>query len=104
VVSWLNSLPGKSPEENRSAVAWCRKMLLRAARGDAEGAYRRHWVLTDSLEIFCDLKHRPYRGPKKALRQMQLLEPEAFALYETALCSSDDRDLERWIACLETLL
>ena len=35
----------------------CKKMLLRTLRSDAEGLYRWHWVLIDSLEIFCDAVH-----------------------------------------------
>ena len=55
VQQYLNNLPEKTPEELRQEAAWCRKMLGRAAREDAEGLYRWHWLLTDSLEIYFDL-------------------------------------------------
>lgn len=54
VLNYLDSLPRKSSDEIESNIAWCRKMLLRAGRKDAEGMFRWHWLLTDSLEIFCD--------------------------------------------------
>ena len=40
-------------------------MLNRVKRSDCEGMFRWHWVLVDSLEIFCDIMKQPYWGPKK---------------------------------------
>lgn len=91
----------KSREELLSEIDWCRKMRARAARGDAEGLFRWHWVLIDSLEIFCDILRHPYLGPKKALRWMEADHPDAFACYQRALQSLDLARLEDWVACIE---
>ena len=67
VRAYLRKLPVKSSEEIQASVDWCVKMFERAKRGDCEGMFRWHWVLIDSLEIFCDIMHHPYFGPKKTL-------------------------------------
>lgn len=103
-VAWFAAKPGKSPEENAATIAWCRKMLARTARHDAEGMYRWHWLLVDSLEIACDLLHHPYRGPKKALQWLQETHPELYAAYQKALASTSQPALAAWIDCLERLL
>ena len=93
--------PKKSDEERRQALDWCGKMLARTQRDDAEGAYRWHWLLIDSLEIYFDLHGLPYYGPKKALRTMEQTDPEAFSLYSKALNSMNRDALSAWIACLQ---
>ena len=100
----LAARPGKSAEENAETLAWCRKMLKRTARNDAEGLYRWHWLLTDSLEIACDLLHHPYRGPKKSLRWLEEAHPAVHAAYLRALAEFTQSALTAWIACLEGLL
>lgn len=62
----LERLPKKSEEENRQQIAWCEKMLRRTGRGDAEGFFRWHWLLTDSLEIYCDARLALSRAEKGA--------------------------------------
>lgn len=94
----------KTPSELLSALNWCRKMLERANRPDAEGLFRWHWLLTDSLEIFCNMAHQPYFGPKKTLRWMERAHPEAFACYEKALRDFDMDSLSDWIAYLDRFL
>ncbi len=59
-------------------------MLRRTERGDTEGYYRLHWVLTDSLSIYYDLRGEYYFGPKKALRRMANTAPDDAAVYERA--------------------
>ena len=49
----------KTRDELRLDVKWCEKMLRRAERSDAEGAYRRHWLLVDSLEIYTEVRAWP---------------------------------------------
>ena len=87
----------KAREELRLDVGWCEKMLRRAERTDAEGSFRRHWLLVDSLEIYTELRAWPYLGPKKALRQLEKKDKEAYALYEKALCESDYPSLAAWV-------
>ncbi len=103
VVSYVSQLPQKSFEEAREEVVWCQKMLTRAGRGDGEGYYRWHWVLTDSLEIYCDLVGHRYPGPKKAIRWMASTHPDAYELYCNALAHFDYQNLEQWIQYLSTL-
>ena len=103
VLNYLGSLPRKSPDEIESNIAWCRKMLLRANRKDAEGMFRWHWLLTDSLEIFCDAVGQFYFGPKKSLRWMAKEYPAAYDRYAKALFSLDYQAAREWVECLETL-
>ena len=104
VEAWWALKPGKSAEENAVSVAWCRKMLARTERADAEGLFRWHWLLTDSLEIACDLLHQSYRGPKKALRWLEREHPQVYAVYQQALTNFNQEALRAWIDCLEGLL
>ena len=97
VQSYLQNRPQKSRTEIDASVNWCIKMLARVKRCDAEGMFRWHWVLIDSLEIFCDVKHHPYRGPKKSLKWMEENHPTAFACYQTALTDLSMESLENWI-------
>ena len=101
VLDYLAERPKKSDEELRQALDWCGKMLARTQRDDAEGAYRWHWLLIDSLEIYFDLHGLPYYGPKKARRTMEQTDPEAFSLYSKALNSMNRDALSAWIACLQ---
>lgn len=97
VARYLDERAGKTPEELALNVSWCEKMLRRAERADAEGNFRRHWLLTDSLEIYTEVCGWRYLGPKKALRQMEKKDKEAFALYEKALCENDYSSLAAWV-------
>ena len=102
VLNYMQNRPSKSDSEITANVDWCVKMLARAGRCDAEGMFRWHWVLIDSLEIFCDVMHHPYCGPKKALKWMEENHPTAFALYQTALSNFNKDSLENWIAYIKT--
>ncbi len=101
VAQFVTGIPPKSAEEVREALAWCRKMLARAEDRDAEGLYRWHWLLTDSLEIACDALHRRYLGPKKSLRWLQGEHPELYALYAAALRSFDVVSMRAFLEQLE---
>lgn len=97
VAAYLESRAAKTSEELRLDVEWCEKMLRRAERTDAEGSFRRHWLLVDSLEIYTELHGWPYLGPKKALRQLEKKDKTAFTLYESALRESDYSSLAAWV-------
>lgn len=101
VLSYLRDRPRRSKAEVEASVDWCDKMLARAKRGDTEGMFRWHWVLTDSLEIFCDAMRAPYRGPKKTIKWMEKSHPAAFACYQAALAEFDVERLENWIEYLK---
>lgn len=85
VLSYLQNRPHKTTAENQANVDWCVKMFERTKRYDTEGMFRWHWVLVDSLEIFCDLVQHPYWGPKKTLKWMEENQPTAFSYYKKAL-------------------
>ncbi len=87
-------------DKDTFGINWCKKMLNRAVRGDAEGYFRWHWVLTDSLEIYCSVRDKFYFGPKKTLA---MLEREAFdhhLIYTDALIKYDENSLKRWLNLL----
>ena len=103
VTDYIAGQPKKTGDELRQALDWCEKMLSRTLRQDAEGWYRWHWLLVDSLEIYCDLRGLYYRGPKKALRQMEATDGEAFCVYSRALRELDRERLAEWIDLLKGL-
>lgn len=87
----------KPREEVADELSWCKKMLLRVARQDAEGMFRLHWLLVDSLEIYFDVINAFYFGPKKSLRWMEKHDPESFRCYSNALSESCISASEQWI-------
>lgn len=103
VLEAIASRPRKTREDIRSDLDWCEKMLERTGRGDGEGYFRWHWLLTESLEIFCDVVDQCYFGPKKTLNWMRDAHPEAFRLYLQALESFTRESLLNWIHYLTAL-
>ena len=101
VLSYLQNRSQKSKAEIDASIDWCIKMLARVKRGDAEGMFRWHWVLIDSLEIYCDVMHHPYFGPKKSLKWMEENYSAAFAYYQTALADFSIDSLEKWITYIK---
>lgn len=103
VNDYIDQTPAKSDEDIIQEVAWCEKMLARTVREDAEGYYRWHWLLMDSLEIYFDIKHLYYHGPKKALKYMQNNDSETFDIYLCALKEMNQDNLAQWIGVLKAL-
>ena len=103
VLDYISHIPRKTVEEISQEVRWCEKMLSRTMRGDAEGYYRWHWVLFDSLEIYFDVKGLHYYGPKKALRFLEQTDPEAFRIYTKALREFKREYLSAWISHLKSI-
>lgn len=101
VQAYLRNRPGKTSAEVQADIDWCVKMLARAERCDCEGLFRWHWVLIDSLEIFCDIMQQPYLGPKKALKWMEKAQPEAFDRYKHALQNFQMDALTAWIRYIQ---
>ena len=97
VQTFLQNRPNKTDAEIQADTNWCAKMLERVKRCDAEGMFRWHWLLVDSLEIFFDIIHEPYFGPKKALKWMEENQPTAFEIYQKALTQLNIESLENWI-------
>lgn len=100
---YIDHFPLKKEDEIKQDISWCKKMLLRAKRNDAEGFYRRHWLLTDSLMIYSDVKGEYYFGPKKTLAKMKQQDEAVFTKYVAALENMDDEGLEEWVACLSKM-
>ena len=104
VQAYLKNRPVKTSAELQANVDWCVKMLARVNRCDCEGLFRWHWVLVDSLEIFCDIMRYPYFGPKKALKWMAETHPEAFDCYKRALQNFQMDYLNEWISYVKKQL
>jgi hypothetical protein len=78
--------PEQIPEAEISIrKAWAAKMLRRAAKGDAEGDYRRHWLLFSLLEDYFAARGRWYLGPKQALRTMEDMNAKHCEVFKMAL-------------------
>lgn len=103
VRAYIACLPLPSREENLENVSWCEKMLLRTRRQDPEGFFRWHWLLTDSLEIYCGICGVQYWGPKKSLRHMHKHDPEGYRRCTAALKDMDPDSLANWIGYLRRL-
>ena len=103
VRTYIERKPKKTADEIQQEIAWCEKMVLRTKRDDAEGYFRWHWVLTDSLEIYCDVIGSRYCGPKKTLRCMEQNDVEAFRLYAEALKEFDRGSLSEWVSYLKRI-
>ena len=103
VRSYIESAPKKTIDEIREEIRWCEKMVLRTMRNDAEGYYRWHWVLIDSLELYCDIRRTYYFGPKKTLRLMEQTDEEAFRKYSKALKIFEREYLSDWISYLKRI-
>ena len=101
VVDDIENCPAKSDESILEDIRWCEKMLSRTQRGDAEGFYRWHWVLCDSLEFYSDIRGWFYAGPKKTLLLMQKHDPVAYAIYSNALKHMEYGFLARWVDFLK---
>ncbi|MBR4710489.1 MAG: nucleotidyltransferase domain-containing protein [Clostridia bacterium] len=100
---WADSRPPRSRADRLDSLAWLDKMLERAGRGDPEGDYRLLWLLTDSLEIWCDVTGRFCFGPKKSLALLREKDPAGWALYTAALRSPRAETAEPWVAHLRRL-
>lgn len=103
VCNHFRNRPRKTNAQLCAQLDWCKKMLARAGRGDAEGMFRRHWLIVDSLEIYCDFIGVFYCGPKKTLRWLEQERPQAFALYHNALAERTSQSLSAWIDYMDDI-
>lgn len=67
VAEYIKDTMNKPKDEIHDDIIWCKKMLEQTKRNDVEGAYRYHWLLVDSLQIFISIINQYYFGPKKSL-------------------------------------
>ncbi|MCA6218125.1 nucleotidyltransferase domain-containing protein [Ideonella sp. B7] len=90
-----------APDEAQVRRVWVTKMLQRLRRGDAEGDYRRHWLLMIALEDYFALRTRWYPGPKKALAWLAREAPDHHALCAAALRpGASDEAIAAWMAAV----
>lgn len=81
--------PEKLDENKRKFLKdWLKKMLIRTQKGDIEGNYRHYWMITDSLELYFELKGLWFLGPKKSLRWLSNNDIYAYNLFNEALNST----------------
>lgn len=74
-----------SDREARTRRLWLEKMLARAGKGDAEGNFRRHWLLMALLEDYFAFRGEWYLGPKRSLAVLQEERPDHYAAFCRAL-------------------
>ena len=77
--------PALAADEANARISWAWKMLARMERGDAEGHYRRVWLLTSLLEDHFALRGLWFEGPKKALQWLRQHDATTYGALEAAL-------------------
>lgn len=91
--------PAISADEQRARIDWLAKMAQRMRHGDAEGHFRRAWLLTALLEDYFVLRGRWYEGPKLALAWLARHDEPTHALFAMALQpGADDATIDRLVA------
>lgn len=100
IANQIASIPAKRDEDIAASLEWCDNMCARSAKGDAEGYFRRHWLLTDSVEIYCDVTGQPFLSPQKTMIKMAKNDPEAAEIHFCALSTMEQEALEAWVALL----
>ena len=90
-----------SEADRQTTKLWLDKMLNRAEKGDAEGDYRRHWLLKEMLEIYFNLRGRWYLGPKKSFAVLRDESPTHFDLLRRAI--APDASLTELRAAIEVV-
>jgi predicted nucleotidyltransferase len=84
------------PRDDAHRRAWIWKMFDRSLRGGPVSDYRRHWLLFDLPETWCDLTQRHYLGVNDALERMKSDAPQVYRAFARALASdSSTSDLEQ---------
>ena len=101
IAQQIASIPLKPREALEEALHWCRSMAERAAVEDAEGLFCRHWLLTDSVEVYSDVCGEPFLSPKKTMSKMAKRDPEATAVHLAAMGSMGHAELMAWVELLE---
>ena len=100
IAQQIASIPLKSDEAVMDALHWCDSMAQRAETEDAEGLFCRHWLLTDSVEVYSDVCGLPFLSPKKTMSKMAKLDPEAAEIHLRAMGSMDKSALRVWVELL----
>jgi hypothetical protein len=97
------SQPRKTLEsrEKQHRKAWIWKMYDRAVRGGIEGDYRRHWLLHDLVETWCDMTDRHFLGSARTFKRMQTESPATYVAIQAALKpTASTADIERAVSAV----
>ena len=71
-------------------------MLDRLSVGGAEADQRRHWLLAELPQLWCEFTQRHYLGPARALARMQSEAEPVYRALERALApGASVADIER---------
>ena len=100
IANQIASIPAKRPEDIAASLEWCERLCAQSASGDAEGYFMRHWLLTDSVEIYSDVSGAPFLSPQKTMRKMAKHDPEAARVHLRALSTMEQDALEEWVKLL----
>lgn len=90
----LNSL--KSLEEKQHLSIWIDKMLERMKVKDIEGVYRYHWLIMDSLELYCIFQDKFYFGSKDTIEYLEKYDEVGYKLFCNSLKNFNITNLEKW--------
>lgn len=83
---------------------WTKKMLQRAKENDAEGNFRRHWLLYGLLECYFKMRDMWYLGPKENFSWLKTNDPEIYSAFEIALQPKASLgDIEKLIGKITTI-
>ncbi len=103
VQEYVATINYKDVDQLRQEMEWCEKMYERTLRGDAVSNFRWHSLLTESLDIYCDIKQMHFLGPKKTLRIMEEQDLESYMFYTHAINWFEPNMLRNWIRHLRTI-
>lgn len=101
IAQQIASIPMKPREAVEDSLHWCEAMAERAKLADAEGLFCRHWLLTDSVEVYSDVCGLPFLSPKKTMSKMAKADPEAAKIHLAAMGSMDHAALVAWVELLK---
>lgn len=93
-----------SADEIAARRVWAHKMLDRMQRGDAEGDYRRAWLLYTLLEDYFHLRGLWCEGPKKSLRWLSQFDADTHRAFVSALRpGANFESIRALVACVTGL-
>ncbi len=79
-------------DELEARKVWVQKMLVRMQRGDAQGHYRRVWLLAALLEDYFHYRRLWYQGPKKSLHWLKEFDAPAHHAFTLALAPNANKE------------
>ena len=86
-----------APADKDFLKSWMKKVLRRMEKGDDEAHYRAVMLLAESLEDYFTLRDQFYFGSKKAIKQLETIDPLGYALFHQAMSLRTDGAIRSWI-------